>query len=40
MMWPVITENSGPDPEHEKYHPDNFPDGKMHLFSEKPGKGD
>ena len=40
MNWPVITENSGPDPEHEKYHPDNFPDGKMHLFSEKPGKGD
>ncbi|SVD80956.1 uncharacterized protein METZ01_LOCUS433810, partial [marine metagenome] len=24
---------------HEKYHPDNFPDGKMHLFSETPGKG-
>ena len=40
MNWPVITENRGPDPEHEKYHPDNFPDGKMHLFSEKPGKGD
>ena len=40
MNWPVITENNGPDPEHEKYHPDNFPDGKMHLFSEKPGEGD
>ena len=26
MMWPVITENGDPDPEHEKYHPDNFPD--------------
>jgi len=38
MMWPVITENRDPNPEHEKYHPDNFPDGKMHLFSEKPGK--
>jgi len=28
-------------PEHEKYHPDNFPEGKKHLFSEKampPGK--
>ena len=40
MMWPNITENGDPDPEHEKYHPDNFPDGKMDLFSEKPGKGD
>ena len=40
MMWPVITENGDPDPEHETYHPINFPDGKMHLFSEKPGKGD
>ena len=39
MMWPVITKNGDPDPEHEKYHPVNFPDGKMHLFSEKPGKG-
>ncbi len=37
MMWPNITENGDPDPEHEKYHPDNFPDGKMDLFSEKPG---
>ena len=35
--WPVISENGNPDPENEKYHPDNFPDGKMHLFSEKPG---
>ena len=39
MMWPNITENGDPDPEHEKYDPVNFPDGKMHLFSEKPGKG-
>ena len=39
MMWPVITENGDPDPEHKKYDPINFPDGKMHLFSEKPGKG-
>ena len=40
MKWPVITKNGEPDPENKKYHPDNFPDGKMHLFSEKPGKGD
>ena len=33
--WPVITENGDPMPEHEKYHPDNFPEGKKHLFSEK-----
>jgi len=39
MMWPVITKNGDPDPEHEKYAPANFSDGKMHLFSEKPGKG-
>ena len=39
MMWPVITENGDPDPEYEKYDPVNFPDGKMHLFSEKPGEG-
>jgi len=39
MMWPVITKNGDPDPEHEKYDPVNFPDGKMHLFSEKPGGG-
>ena len=31
--------NPDPDPEHEKYDPVNFPDGKMHLFSEKPGEG-
>jgi len=40
MKWPVITKNGDPDPEHEKYHPFNFPDGKMHLFSEKPGNVD
>ena len=38
-MWPTITKKRDPDPEHEKYHPDNFPDGKMDLFSDKPGKG-
>jgi len=30
---------NGPDSEQEKYHPDNFPEEKMRLFSEKPGKG-
>ena len=40
MNWPNITKNGDPDQEHEKYHPYNFPDGKMHLFSDKPGKGD
>jgi len=39
MNWPVIALNGPPDPEHEKYNPNNFPNGKMHLFSEKPGKG-
>ena len=39
LMWPTITKKRDPDPEHEKYHPDNFPDGKMDLFSDKPGKG-
>jgi ferredoxin len=39
MNWPVITKNGDPDSEHEKYHPDNFPNGKMHLFSDKPGSG-
>ena len=38
--WPVITKNTGPLPEAEEYHPDNFPDGKEHLFDPTPGKGD
>mgnify|MGYP000374090754 CR=1 FL=1 len=32
-VCPVITENGDPDPEHEKYHPVNFPDGKMYLYT-------
>jgi ferredoxin len=38
--WPVITKNRGPLPEAEEYHPDNFPEGKKHLFDPTPGKGD
>ena len=40
MGWPVITKNGDADPENDKFHPSKFADGKMHLFSEKPGKGE
>ena len=38
--WPVTTTNDGPMEEHEKYAPENFPDGKKQFWSDTPGKGD
>jgi len=38
--WPVTTTNDGPMEEHEKYAPENFPDGKKQFWSDAPGKGD
>jgi ferredoxin len=37
--WPVITENGDPMPEHEKFAPENYPNGKMEFFKEEPGEG-
>ena len=38
--WPNITKKKDALPEHEEFHPDNFPNGKKDLFDENPGEGD